>query len=67
MNCIIDGIDFFNLEAQKYYSTPNNWSSEKKKQNAMNKIFSQNWYGARKVDGVLLMVLGLSFLRYIKK
>ena len=56
MNCIIDGIDFFNLEAQKYYSTPNSWSSEKKKQNAMNKIFSQNWYGARKVDGVFGMI-----------
>ena len=56
MNCIIDGIDFFNLEAQKYYSTPNNWSAERKKENAMNKIFSSEWYGARKVDGVFGMI-----------
>lgn len=56
MNCIIDGIDFYNLEAQKYYSTPNNWDTEKKKQNAMNKIFSLEWYGARKVDGVFGMI-----------
>ena len=52
MNCIIEGIDFFNLEAQKYYSTPNSWSAEKKKENAMNKIFSLDWCGSRKVDGV---------------
>jgi len=56
MNCIIEGIDFFNLEAQKYYSTPNSWSAEKKKENAMNKIFSSQWYGARKVDGVFGMI-----------
>lgn len=56
MNCIIDGIDFFNLEAQKYYSTPNNWSAERKKENAMNKIFSLEWWGARKVDGVFGMI-----------
>ena len=56
MNCIIDGIDFFSLEAQKYYSTPNSWSAEKKKENAMNKIFSLGWYGARKVDGVFGMI-----------
>lgn len=56
MNCIIEGIDFYNLEAQKYYSTPNSWDAEKKKQNAMNKIFSLDWYGARKVDGVFGMI-----------
>ena len=56
MNCIIDGIDFYNLEAMKYYSVPNSWDAEKKKQNAMNKIFSLDWYGARKVDGVFGMI-----------
>lgn len=56
MNCIIEGIDFYNLEAQKYYSTPNSWDAEKKKQNAMNKIFSLNWCGSRKVDGVFGMI-----------
>lgn len=56
MNCIIDGIDFWNMPAQKYYSTPNSWSAEKKKENATNKIFSLGWYGARKVDGVFGMI-----------
>ena len=56
MNCIIEGIDFYNLEAQKYYSTPNSWDTEKKKQNAMNKIFSLDWCGSRKVDGVFGMI-----------
>ena len=56
MNCIIEGIDFFNLEAQKYYSTPNSWSAEKKKENAINKIFSGDWQGSLKHDGCFYMV-----------
>jgi hypothetical protein len=55
MNCIIEGTDFYNLEAQKYYSTPNSWTAEKKKENAMNKIFSNQWWGALKRDGVFGM------------
>ena len=55
MNCIIEGIDFYNLEAQKYYSVPNSWSAEKKKENAMNKIFSSTWWGSIKKDGVFGM------------
>ena len=56
MEVIIDGFDFFQMEAQKYYSTPNSWDAEKKKQNAMNKIFSLDWCGSRKVDGVFGMI-----------
>lgn len=56
MECIIDNFDFFNMEAQKYYSTPNNWDVQRKKENAMNKIFSSEWCGARKVDGVFGMI-----------
>lgn len=56
MNCIIDGIDFYNLEAQRYYAPSTSWSAEKKKENAMNKIFSGEWVGARKVDGVFGMI-----------
>ena len=56
MNCIIEGIDFFNLPAMKYYSPSTSWSAEKKKQNAMDKIFSDEWYGARKIDGVFGMI-----------
>lgn len=55
MNCIIEGIDFFNLEAMKYYSVPVGWSEEKKKENAISKIFSGDWYGAQKRDGIFCM------------
>ena len=55
MNCIIEGIDFYNLDAMKYYSPSTSWSAEKKKQNAMDKIFSGEWWGARKVDGIFCM------------
>ena len=55
MNCIIDNVDFYNLDPQRYYSVPNSWSAEKKKENAMNKIFSSTWWGALKRDGVFGM------------
>ena len=55
MNCIIDGIDFYELEAMKYYSVPNTWSEEKKKENATNKIFSGDWLGSQKRDGAFYM------------
>ena len=56
MKCIIDGIDFYQLEAMKYYSPSTSWSEEQKKENAMQKIFSGDWWGARKVDGIFVMV-----------
>ena len=56
MDCIINGIDFFDLEAMKYYSTPSTWSAEKKKENATNKIFSGLWWGSMKKDGIFVMV-----------
>jgi hypothetical protein len=55
MNCIIEGIDFYNLEAMKYFSPSTSWSAEKKKENAMNKIFSGEWWGAQKRDGIFCM------------
>jgi len=55
MNCIIDGYDFFNMEAMKYYSVPVGWSEDKKKENAVNKIFSGEWLGAQKRDGIFMM------------
>lgn len=55
MNCIIENIDFYNLDAMRYYSPPNTWSVEKRKDNAINKIFSSEWWGARKVDGCFAM------------
>lgn len=55
MNCIIENIDFYNLDAMRYYSPPNTWPTERKKDNATNKIFSNQWWGARKVDGCFAM------------
>ena len=55
MNCIIENIDFYNLESMKYYSPSTSWSTEKKKENAMNKIFSGEWYGSQKRDGIFCM------------
>ena len=34
MNCIIEGINFYELEAMKYYSPSTSWSAEKKKETA---------------------------------
>ena len=56
MNCIIEGIDFYQLEAMKYFSPSTSWSPEKKKENAMQKIFSGEWWGAQKRDGIFVMV-----------
>ena len=55
MDCVIDGIDFYNLEAMKYFSPSTSWSEDKKKQNAMEKIFSGDWWGAQKRDGIFCM------------
>ena len=55
MNCIIDGFDFWNMEAMKYFSPSTSWSAEKKKDNAMEKIFSGEWWGSQKRDGCFYM------------
>ena len=55
MDCIIEGIDFYQLDPMRYFSPSTSWSEEKKKQNAMEKIFSGEWWGARKVDGIFCM------------
>lgn len=47
----IDGFDFGEMEAMKYYAPPSTWSDEKKRDNARAKIFSGDWYGAEKKDG----------------
>lgn len=47
----IDGIDFGELDAMKYYTPPATWSDEKKKDNVRAKVFSGEWLGAEKKDG----------------
>lgn len=48
---VIDGYDFGEMEAQKYYAPPASWSDEKKRDNARMKIYSGEWLGAQKFDG----------------
>ena len=52
MKGYIDGIDFHNIDAMKYYAPPASWTPEKKKDLIVNRIFSGQWYGAVKRDGV---------------
>jgi ATP-dependent DNA ligase len=47
----IDGYDFGEMEAMKYYAPPSTWSDERKRENARMKIYSGEWYGAEKKDG----------------
>lgn len=47
----IDGYDFGEMEAMKYYAPPSTWSNDKKRENARMKIYSGEWYGAEKKDG----------------
>lgn len=67
MEKYIDGINFFELEAEKYFAPPSSWSQEKKEEWARSRIFSGEWYGAQKRDGAFFMFLkdedGNMFLR----
>ena len=51
MKNYIDGVNFHSLEAQKYWSTPASWAPERKKQEIHSAIFSNDYMGARKMDG----------------
>lgn len=53
MEKYIDGIDFYNLEVQKYYAPPNSWDTDKKKNLAIQRVFSAQWLGSLKRDGAL--------------
>ena len=55
MKGVIDGINFFELEAMKYYSFPRTWEDERKKRIVNEKIFSGSWMGAQKRDGIFMM------------
>ena len=55
---LIDGIDFHDLAAMKYWAFPNSWDLEKKKRTVNERIFSNEWLGAQKRDG--------AFYKFIK-
>ncbi len=57
MNVVIDGFDFWNMDPMRYYAPSTSWSAEKKKKNAEEKIFSGNWLGSRKRDGIWMMFI----------
>ena len=57
MSMIIDGIDFENLEAEKFWSWPSSFKGDPKEE-TRNLIFSGNYLGARKMDG--------AYYRFIK-
>lgn len=57
MNFIIDGIDFANLDSEKYWSFPSSFKGDPKEE-TRNLIFSGNYLGARKMDG--------AYYRFIK-
>ena len=58
MEHYIDNVDFWKLEAQKYFAPPSSWSEEKRKDTATSRIFSGDWWGAQKRDG--------AFYKFIK-
>lgn len=57
MNVIINGFDFWNMDAMKYFAPSTSWSAEKKRENAEQKIFSGSWMAARKRDGIWMMFI----------
>ena len=54
---VIDGVDFENLESEKYWSWPSSFKGDPKEE-TRNLIFSENYLGARKMDG--------AYYRFIK-
>lgn len=57
MPMIIDGIDFQNTEAEKFWSWPSSFKGDPKEE-TRNLIFSNDYLGARKMDG--------AYYRFIK-
>ena len=47
----IDGFNFGEMEAMKYFAPPSSWNDQKKKDHAHSCIFSGDWLGAEKKDG----------------
>lgn len=56
-NVVIDNIDFVNMPPAKYWSFPKTYSAEKRRELAKQYIMSGNYIGARKMDGIWLMII----------
>ena len=50
MNSLIDGVNFFELESEKYWSFPKSYKKDPKVETKQ-MIFSGDYIGARKIDG----------------
>lgn len=51
MKGYIDGYDFGEMDAMKYFAPPSTWSAQKKRDNVREKVFSGEYMGAEKMDG----------------
>ena len=51
MKGYVDGVDWLNAEAMKYWSCPSSYTEEKRRTEVKNAIFSGRYVGALKVDG----------------
>ena len=58
MKNYIDGVNFHELLAQKYWSMPSTWDNDRKKREIESAIFSNEYIGSRKMDG--------AFFKFIK-
>ena len=47
----INGYNFKEMNAMRYWAPPATWSNEKKRDNARSKIFSGEFFGSQKMDG----------------
>lgn len=54
---MIDGFNFGEMEAMKYYAPPASWPTEKKQSNVHTKIFSNDWGAAEKKDGFFAKII----------
>ena len=53
----IDGYDFGEMEAMRYWAPPASWTDQKKKDNAQSRIYSGDWLGAEKKDGYFVKLI----------
>lgn len=57
MSILIDNIDFWDMQAMKYWSFPKSYDNKKRQVEAKNFVMSGNYIGARKIDGAWEMII----------
>lgn len=57
MEIKIDGFDFWNMEAMKYWSHPKTYDPARKKTECRNMVMSGEYLGSRKMDGIWGMII----------